>query len=140
MITTIWSCSRIYYFLFYVIHKFFDPQYKFSGLFHFILYLINRGKKIACYGATSKTTTIFNYCDIDQKQISYITDTSLTKQGKFSPGKHIPIHDYDYFLDNLPDFCFLGAWNHTAEIFNKERNNFSIKGKWITHIPNVCVV
>ena len=102
--------------------------------------LINRGKKIACYGATSKTTTIFNYCDIDQKQISYITDTSLTKQGKFSPGKHIPIHDYDYFLDNLPDFCFLGAWNHTAEIFNKEKNNFSIKGKWITHIPNVSVV
>jgi len=55
--TTIWSCSRIYYFLFYVIHKFFDPQYKFSGLFHFILYLINRGKK-KLYGASIEEASI----------------------------------------------------------------------------------
>ena len=54
---TIWSCSRIYYFLFYVIHKFFDPQYKFSSLFHFILYLINRSKK-KLYGASIEEASI----------------------------------------------------------------------------------
>ena len=55
--TTIWSCSRIYYFLFYVIHKFFDPQYKFSGLFHFISYFINRNKK-KLYGASIEEASI----------------------------------------------------------------------------------
>jgi len=55
--TTIWSCSRIYYFLFYVIHKFFDPQYKFSGLFHFISYFINRNKK-RLYGASIEEASI----------------------------------------------------------------------------------
>ena len=54
---TIWSCSRIYYFLFYVIHKFFDPQYKFSSLFHFILYLINRSKE-KLYGASIEEASI----------------------------------------------------------------------------------
>ncbi len=54
---TIWSCSRIYYFLFYIIHKFFDPQYKFSSLFHFILYLINRSKK-KLYGASIEEASI----------------------------------------------------------------------------------
>ena len=54
---TIWSSSRIYYFLFYVIHKFFDPQYKFSSLFHFILYLINRSKK-KLYGASIEEASI----------------------------------------------------------------------------------
>jgi hypothetical protein len=54
---TIWSCSRIYYFLFYVIHKFFDPQYKFSGLFHFISYIINRNRK-KLYGASIEEASI----------------------------------------------------------------------------------
>ena len=57
LVATIWSCSRIYYFLFYVIHKFFDPQYKFSGLFHFILYLINKNKK-KLYGASIEEASI----------------------------------------------------------------------------------
>jgi hypothetical protein len=57
LVTTIWSCSRIYYFLFYVIHKFFDPQYKFSGLFHFISYFINRHKK-KLYGASIEEASI----------------------------------------------------------------------------------
>ena len=54
---TIWSCCRIYYFLFYVIHKFFDPQYKFNGFFHFILYLIKRSKK-KLYGASIEEASI----------------------------------------------------------------------------------
>ena len=57
LITTIWSCSRIYYFLFYVIHKFFDPQYKFSGLFHFISYIINRNRK-KLYSASIEEASI----------------------------------------------------------------------------------
>ena len=92
-------------------------------------------KKIASYGATSKSTTIFNFCNVGPSQISYITDTTPTKINKLSPGKHIPIYDYDYFIENLPDICFLGAWNHKKEIFNKERDGFSKKGRWFTHLP-----
>ena len=102
--------------------------------------IIDNNQNIVSYGATSKTTTIFNYCNIDSRMISYITDTSPTKQGKYSPGKHIPIYDYKYFCNNLPDYCFLGAWNHSKEIFEKEKNFFSKKGKWITHVPSVGII
>lgn len=102
--------------------------------------IIDNNQNIVSYGATSKTTTIFNYCNIDSRMISYITDTSPTKQGKYSPGKHIPIYDYKYFSNNLPDYCFLGAWNHSKEIFDKEKNFFSKKGKWITHVPLVGII
>lgn len=93
-------------------------------------------KIIASYGATSKSTTIFNYCNINNDQIKFITDTTPTKINKYSPGAHIPVYDYDFFTKNMPDICFLGAWNHSKEIFSKEKNNFSIHGKWITHTPN----
>jgi hypothetical protein len=37
---SIWSFCRFYYFAFYVIEKYVDPGYKFSGLFSFASYLI----------------------------------------------------------------------------------------------------
>jgi hypothetical protein len=38
----IWSCCRFYYFAFYVIEKYVDPGYKFSGLISFAKYLFQR--------------------------------------------------------------------------------------------------
>jgi hypothetical protein len=38
----IWSFCRFYYFAFYVIEKYVDPTYKFSGLFSFVKYLLKR--------------------------------------------------------------------------------------------------
>tara|TARA_Y100001970_G_scaffold149443_1_gene183375 strand:+ start:16014 stop:17255 length:1242 start_codon:yes stop_codon:yes gene_type:complete len=105
-----------------------------------LLYKIAADNKIVGYGATSKSTTIFNFCNIDNKAISYLTDTTKTKIGKFTPGSHIPIYDYQYFQNNLPDYCFLLAWNHANEIFKKEKNFFSKNGKWIIHTPEVKVL
>ncbi len=101
---------------------------------------LSESKTIVSYGATSKTTTIFNYCDINTTNICFITDTTPNKQGKYSPGKHIPIYNYEYFRKNIPDYCFLGAWNHSSEIFKKEKNFFSEQGKWITHTPSPKVL
>jgi len=41
----IWSAARVYYFMFYVIEKYVDPTYKFSGILSFIMYVIRRNKK-----------------------------------------------------------------------------------------------
>src|SRR5580692_11632648 len=38
----IWSFCRFYYFAFYVIEKYVDPGYKFSGLISFARYLLQR--------------------------------------------------------------------------------------------------
>ena len=43
---TIWCFCRFYYFAFYVIEKYVDSRYKFSGLWSFFCYLVKeRGKK-----------------------------------------------------------------------------------------------
>ena len=38
----IWSFCRFYYFAFYVIEKYVDPAYKFSGLISFVKYWLGR--------------------------------------------------------------------------------------------------
>jgi dTDP-4-dehydrorhamnose reductase len=80
-----------------------------------------KGKKIVGYAATSKSTTILNYCKIGPQIIDYICDTTPEKIGKYSPGMHIPIVSTDYFRNDNPDIAYLFAWNHKKEILKKEK-------------------
>jgi len=94
----------------------------------------NDGKQICGYAATSKSTTILNYCDLDRNIINFICDTTEEKIGKFSPGSHIPIVSISHFHNNLPDIAYLFAWNHKDEIFAKEEKFAKNGGKWISHV------
>lgn len=38
----IWSSARFYYFMFYVIEKYVDDEFKFSGIGSFLCYLITK--------------------------------------------------------------------------------------------------
>ena len=96
-----------------------------------IIKLKNENKSICGYAATSKSTTILNYCGIGNDHIDYICDTTKEKIGKFSPGMHIPIVDMQHFYKNQTDSIYLFAWNHKNEIFNKEKN---FKGEWFSHV------
>lgn len=93
--------------------------------------LKEQNKSICGYAATSKSTTILNYCKIDNKTIKFICDTTPEKIGKFSPGMHIPIVDMKYFKDNITDSIYLFAWNHKEEIFKKEN---TLKVDWFSHV------
>ena len=98
------------------------------------------GKRVISYGATYKSATIFNYCNIDNKLIEYVTDSTKNKQGKFTPGKHIPIKAPGNGIDKNVDYAFLGAWNFEKEIKKKEINFLKNGGKFITHVPSVKII
>jgi len=100
-----------------------------------IIKIINnlRKKKIDVYGygATSKSTTILHFCNINDNWIKGIFDNTPTKIGNFFPAKKIKIIDYKDFNIIKPKYCFLFAWNHFKEIFKKEKKN---KIKWLCHV------
>ena len=95
--------------------------------------IIKKGKSLAGYGATSKSTTILNYCGINDNHIDFICDTTKDKIGKYTPKTHIPILNMEHFRKNIPDYTFLFAWNHKKEIFKKEKNIIK-KTKWFAHV------
>lgn len=100
----------------------------------------SQGKSIAGYAATSKSTTIINYCGITTEHLDCIYDTTPIKQGKFSPGAHIPVVDHLNFKDNYPDYALLFGYNHEKEIMAKEQEFMAQGGKWITYVPEVKVI
>ncbi|MBN2216298.1 MAG: hypothetical protein JW719_02870 [Pirellulales bacterium] len=42
LVLAIWSSARVYYFMFYVIEKYVDPSYRFSGIASFVRYACSR--------------------------------------------------------------------------------------------------
>jgi hypothetical protein len=60
----------------------------------------NAGRRVVGYGATSKSTTSLNYCNIGPDLIEFISDTTPIKLGKYSPGMHIPVKSHAEFAEN----------------------------------------
>jgi methylation protein EvaC len=99
-----------------------------------------RDKRVIGYAATSKSTTIINYCGITRDHIEFISDTTPLKQGKFSPGAHIPVRPYEEFKANYPDYALLFGYNHAKEIMAKEQDFIKSGGKWIIYVPKVQIL
>lgn len=102
--------------------------------------LKSEGKRVVGYAATSKSTTVTNYCGIGPELIEYISDTTPIKQGKLSPGAHIPVKAYTEFSSNMPEYALLFAWNHAKEIFENEEAFKAQGGKWISFVPKVEII
>ena len=85
------------------------------------LKLKKKNKRIVGYGATAKSSTVLNYCNVKNETLDYFLDTTPDKAGKYMPGTHIHIKRYNKHLMNKADYVFLGAWNFKKEIFNKEK-------------------
>ena len=92
-------------------------------------------KKIIGYGATAKSCTVLNYCNINKKYFQYFYDTTSFKIGKYLPGTKIKIRKYKKLKIKDADYVFLGAWNFKEEIFKKEKEFIRKGGKFITHVP-----
>lgn len=99
-----------------------------------------KGQRIVGYAATSKSTTTINYCGMTSDHIEFLSDTTPLKQGKFSPGAHIPVRPHEDFTANYPDYALLFAYNHAKEIMAKEQNFMESGGQWIVYMPTVKIL
>ncbi len=102
--------------------------------------LKKKNKKVISYGATYKSATVFNYCNIDKRLIDYVVDSTKNKQWKYTPGKHLLIKPPIDMIKEKIDYAFLGAWNFSKEIMNKEKKFIKNGGKFITHVPKVRII
>ena len=97
--------------------------------------LKNKKKKIIGYGATAKSCTVLNYCNIGKKEIEFFYDTTSFKINKYLPGTKIKIEKYKMLDVTDARYVYLGAWNFKKEIFEKEKQFIKKGGKFIMHVP-----
>jgi len=102
--------------------------------------LKKQGKRIAAYGASAKATTLLQYCNIGPGIIDYITDSAPSKQGKYTPGTHIPIVPPETLKSKSVDYIVITAWNYAQNIMEKESWFKDQGGKFIIPIPEPLIV
>lgn len=78
--------------------------------------LMVQGKKIAAFGCPAKATTLLHACGLHGTDIGYIVEENPLKQGKFSPGKHIPIVAPGHLDAHPVDVMLCLAWNFATDI------------------------
>jgi len=96
-------------------------------------------KRIAVYGASAKGSTLLNFFGIGRDLIDYVVDRSTVKQGHYTPGTHLKIHDPDRLTEDQPDYCLLLTWNFAGEILQQQKKYRDQGGQFIIPIPEVRV-
>jgi hypothetical protein len=98
-----------------------------------------KGKRIAAYGASAKGSTLLHYLQIGRETLDYVVDRSTVKQGRYTPGSHLKIHDPAKLLEDAPDYALLLTWNFAEEILAQQKQYRAQGGRFIIPIPEVRV-
>ncbi len=102
-----------------------------------IISKISKNKeKIIGYGASARSSTLLNFCQIDSNLISMIADQNPLKQKLFTAGTHIPICSPEAAMNQNPKYVLILAWNFTKEIIENLKNKFNYRGGVIIPLPN----
>jgi methylation protein EvaC len=75
------------------------------------------GLSVAGYGCPARFSTITNFSGLTTSDLSYVVDDSPLKQGRYSPGMHIPIVHYN--SDEKPDVYIVFAYEYITSIKEK---------------------
>jgi hypothetical protein len=110
------------------------------GILDFLISAKRQGKRIAGYGAPGKGNTLLNYCGIRTDFLDFTVDRNPLKQGKYTPGTHIPILAPDAIRATRPDFVFILPWNLKDEITTSMGFVREWGGKFVVPIPRLGVI
>jgi len=109
-------------------------------LLEFLIGAKRRGKQIVGYGAPGKGATLLNYCGIRTDFLDYTVDRSPHKQGRYTPGTHIPICHPDRIRETRPDYVLILPWNLKAEIMEQISYIRAWGGRFVIPVPEVSVL
>lgn len=97
---------------------------------------VNKDKIVVGYGASARSSTMLNFCNIDTKLISIIADGNPLKQGLYTAGTHILIDSPDNVMKKNPNFIVILAWNFGKEIIKILKEKYKFKGRLLIPLPN----
>jgi SAM-dependent methyltransferase len=109
-------------------------------LLAFLIEAKQAGQTVVGYGAPGKGNTLLNYCGIRTDFLDYTVDRNPYKQGRFTPGTHVPIFSPEKIFETKPAFVLILPWNIKDEIIRQMGAIREWGGKFVVPIPEVALV
>jgi SAM-dependent methyltransferase len=97
--------------------------------------LKRRGHRLAAYGASAKGSTLLNFFGLGRETLDFVVDRSTLKQGRYTPGTHLPVHAPEKLEEAMPDEVLLLTWNFADEILGQQQGYRSRGGRFLIPIP-----
>lgn len=111
-----------------------------SSFLEFVRTAKAEGKTIAAYGAAAKGNTFLNFCGVGNESIAAVYDMNPAKQGKLTPGTHIPIRAPSTIGDLRPDYLVILPWNIADEVRQSMAHVKEWGCRFVTAIPETRIL
>ncbi len=102
--------------------------------------LVDEGKTIHIYGASTKGNTILQYVGIDRSLVPFAADRNPDKHGSETIGTKIPIISEESSRELQPDYYLALPWHFLDEFLDREREFLERGGQFIVPMPQVHMV
>ena len=102
--------------------------------------LVDDGKTVAGYGASTKGNVLLQFCGLTSKEIPYIAEVNPDKFGSYTPGSRIPIISEEEAKRKNPDYFLVLPWHFKDSIMQREQEYLSKGGKFIFPLPEIEIV
>ncbi len=97
------------------------------------------GKIVAAYGASTTTTTLLYHFELEGR-LKFIVDDNPLKQGRFSPGAHIPVLPSAMLATERPDIVVILAWIYAEPILKRNEAYIAAGGRFLVPLPEPRIV
>ncbi len=88
-----------------------------------------KNKKVAVWGAGGKGIALLSTCDISPKDILFVIDSDIHKQGKYTMGSHILIKSPKEINFKKLDLIVISAVMYQKEIIKDLKSKYNYKNK-----------
>lgn len=102
--------------------------------------LVDDGKKVVGYGASTKGNVLLQFCGLTEKHIPCIADVNPDKYGCYTPGTQIPIISEEEARKLKPDYFLVLPWHFKMGILDREQEFMRRGGKFIFPLPEIEIV
>lgn len=117
-----------------------DTQGKIQELNSLLYSLKENGKTINAYGASAKASTLLSLLQLKEDTISFIIDSTESKNNHFFNVNNIPIVMEEHLDSHIADYYLITAWNYAESIMRKVRSNIGQRVGFIIPNPSLRVI
>jgi len=101
---------------------------------------LRKKNKLSGYGASARSSTLLNFCNINNKHLDIIFDKNILKDNLYTAGSNIMIKQPKIIAFRGTNCIVILAWNFKDEIIRYLKKEIKFKGFIIIVLPKIKII